>query len=381
MSSKDTFRTQIDRIDDEIVQLFTQRMAVAKKIGEYKKENGLPILDRAREREKLKAVAEKAPEDLKDYIRLFYTQIFEYSRSYQRRLNVSKSSLTDRIRDAIENSPKLLPAGAAVACQGTEGAFSEQACSKLFKNPNVMFFSSFESVFAAVEKGLCRYGVVPLENSTAGTVSAVYDLMLKHEFSIVRSTRLKVDQNLLVKPGTKLSDIREVYSHQHAITQCEEFLNGLRNVKVIPCENTAVAAQMVANSPDKGIAALASRSCISLYGLECLAEAVQDKKSNFTRFCCISKDLEIFPGADRTSLMATLPHEPGSLYNLLARMNVLGINLNKLESRPLPDRDFEFMFYFDLETSVYSEDFITLMDELPEVCESFHYLGSYSEVI
>jgi len=375
------YRAQIDRIDDEMIKLFAERMEVAKKIGQYKKENDLPILDRSREREKLRDLAGKTPDEFKRYTKLLYSQIFEYSRSVQRSLSEEESSITARIKAAIDHTEKLLPAGASVACQGTEGAFSESACEKLFRDPNVMFFSSFESVFQAVEKGLCQFGVVPLENSTAGSVNTVYDLMLRHNFSIVKSTRLKVDHNLLVKPGVKLSEIKEIYSHQQALSQCEAFLSELKDVKIIPCENTAVAAQMVANSKSRDMAAISSRSCISLYGLECLKESVQDKANNYTRFICISKDLKIYPGADRTSLMATLPHEPGSLYNLLARLNVLGINLNKLESRPLPDRDFEFMFYFDLETSVYSDEFIHLMNELDDVCERFHYLGSYSEVI
>ena len=375
------YRKQIDEIDEQLVKLFSERMEVSKKIGEYKKEKGLPVTDRAREKEKLKDLSGKTPDEFKGYTKLLYSQIFEYSRSVQRRLFEADSELTERIRAAIDQTEKLLPSGASIACQGTEGAFSEKACKKIFRDPNVMFFSSFESVFSAVEKGLCQYGVVPLENSTAGSVNTVYDLMLRHDFSIVKSTRIKVDHNLLVKPGVKLSEVKEIYSHQQAISQCEGFLSGLKDVKIIPCENTAVAAKMVAESENRSIAALSSRSCIGLYGLECIRESVQDKANNYTRFICISKDLEIYPGADRTSLMAVLPHEPGSLYNLLARLNVLGINLNKLESRPLPDRDFEFMFYFDLETSVYSDEFIHLMNELNDVCESFHYLGSYSEVI
>jgi chorismate mutase/prephenate dehydratase len=153
------------------------------------------------------------------------------------------------------------------------------------------------------------------------------------------------------------------------------------NVKVIPCENTAVAAKMVAESGDRSIAALSSRSCSRLYGLEILKPDVQNSGNNHTRFICISKNLEIYPGADRTSLMVTLPHEQGSLYRLLSRFNALGINLLKLESRPLPEREFEFMFYFDLDTPVYSPGFLQLMGELPEACEQFHYLGSYREVL
>ena len=152
-------------------------------------------------------------------------------------------------------------------------------------------------------------------------------------------------------------------------------------MKVIPCENTALAAKLVAESGRDDAAALSTRACERLYGLECLASSVQDTANNYTRFICIARDLEIYPGADRTSLMMTLRHEPGSLYKVLSRFYALGINLNKLESRPLPERNFEFMFYFDLDAPVYSPGFRQLMGELPGLCEEFHYLGSYSEVL
>jgi chorismate mutase/prephenate dehydratase len=236
-------------------------------------------------------------------------------------------------------------------------------------------------VFSAIEKGLCRYGIIPLENSTAGSVNKVYDLMMSHNFRIVRSVRLKVDHNLLVKPGTKLEDIKEIYSHEQAINQCAQYLQKFNGVKIIPCENTAMAAKYVAQSADNSVAALSSRPCMKLYGLDCLEESVQDQGNNYTRFICISKNLEIYPGADRTSLMLVLPHTPGSLYKVLSRFYALGINLIKLESRPLPERNFEFMFYFDLDTSVYSPKFIELMGEMQNICEEFSYLGSYSEII
>ena len=205
--------------------------------------------------------------------------------------------------------------------------------------------------------------------------------MMNHNFRIVRSVRIKVDHCLLVNPGTKREEIREIYSHQQAISQCEKYLQSFPNARVIPCENTAVAAKMVAEAGRRDAAALSSHSCGKIYGLSCLESSVQDMDNNFTRFICISKKLEIYPGADRTSLMAVLPHEPGSLYKLLSRFYALGLNLNKLESRPLPNRNFEFMFYFDLETSVYSPQFLQLMGEMPTLCEEFSYLGSYSEVI
>ena len=380
MDQKD-FREQIDHIDDELVKLFAKRMEVSSKIAQFKKEKSLPVLDVKRERDKLKAVVDSSPDDIKEYTSVLYSLMFELSRSYQNKLIGKGTPLVSKIKDAIENTPKLFPEREAVACQGVEGAYSQIACDKLFKAPNVMYFSNFDAVFSAVEKGFCRYGVVPLENSTAGSVNTVYDLMTKHKFSIVRSIRLKVEHNLLAKPGTQISDIKEIYSHQQAISQCAGFLQSLKNVKIIPCENTAVAAKMVAESDRNDIATLSSRECMKLYGLSCLKASVQDKDNNYTRFICISKDLEIYPGADRTSLMAVLEDKPGSLYKLLSRLYALGINLNKLESRPMPEREFEFMFYFDLDTPVYSQEFLQLMGEIGDICEEFSYLGSYSEVI
>ena len=375
------YRKQIDDIDRQLLALFGQRMEVATAIAAYKKEHGLPVLDGKREREKLLDVAAKTPDDLKDYAVSLYSLLFELSRSHQTRMLGTNTALTEQIARAIENTPKLFPGSAAVACQGVEGAYSQLACDRLFKLPNVFYFSNFEAVFSAIEKGLCQYGVIPVENSTAGSVNAVYDLMMRHDFRIVRSLRLKVDHNLLANPGAKLSDIREICSHEQAIAQCSAFLQKHPEITVVRCENTAAAAKRVAQSGRKDVAALSSRSCAELYGLTCLASNVQDQGNNFTRFICISKNLEIYPGADRTSLMMVLPHRPGSLYKVLSRFYALGINLNKLESRPMPERNFEFMFYFDLETSVYTPQFQQLMAELPSLCEEFSYLGSYSEVV
>ena len=375
------YRKQIDDIDRQLLALFGQRMEVAAAIAAYKKEHDLPVLDGKREREKLLDVAAKTPDDLKDYAVSLYSLLFELSRSHQTRMLGTNTALTEQIARAIENTPKLFPGSAAVACQGVEGAYSQLACDRLFKLPNVFYFSNFEAVFSAIEKGLCPYGVIPVEYRTAGSVNAVYDLMMRHDFRIVRSLRLKVDHNLLANPGAKLSDIREICSHEQAIAQCSAFLQEHPEITVVRCENTAAAAKRVAQSGRKDVAALSSRSCAELYGLTCLASNVQDQGNNFTRFICISKNLEIYPGADRTSLMMVLPHRPGSLYKVLSRFYALGINLNKLESRPMPERNFEFMFYFDLDTSVYTPQFQQLMAELPSLCEEFSYLGSYSEVV
>ena len=375
------YRKEIDAIDDELVRLFSKRMDVAARIADYKKAENLPIFVPAREREKLTDVAQKAGPEMANYTRVLYSMLFELSRSYQSKRNESTSPLYQKITEAINNTPNLFPQAPMVACQGVEGAYAQIACERMIKNPFIMYFKNFEGVFNAIEQGLCQYGILPLENSTAGSVKKVYDLMIHHNFSIVRTFRLKIDHNLLALHGTKISDIKEIYSHEQAINQCSGFLNSLSGVKIIPVENTAVAASMVAKSGRNDVAALSSRSCEELYGLSCLAANIQDKGNNRTRFICISKDLEIYPGSDKTSIMMVLNHKPGALYKVLARLYVLGINVTKLESRPIPDRDFEFMFYFDLDTSIYSEEFVQLMCELDELCEEFKYLGSYCEVV
>lgn len=374
-------RQQINGIDDELVSLFTKRMDIAAQIADYKKEHNLPIFVPAREREILKDVAEKAGPEMANYTRVLYSLLFELSRSYQSKRNEALTPLYHTITDSINNTPKLFPQAPMVACQGVEGAYSQIACEKIFKSPMIMYFKNFDGVFTAIEKGLCQYGILPIENSTAGSVKKVYDLMIKHNFSIVRTFRMKIDHCLLAKPGTKLSDIKEIYSHEQAINQCSDFLKSLSGISVIPVENTAVAANMVATSDRTDIAAISSHTCQEIYGLSSLADSIQDKGNNRTRFICISKNLEIYPGSDKTSIMMILSHKPGALYKVLARMYVLGINVIKLESRPIPDREFEFMFYFDLETSIYSQEFVQLMCELDDLCEEFKYLGSYTEVV
>ena len=374
-------RTEIDKVDNQLVQLFVERMNLSAQIADYKKENKLPIYVPTREREKLQDVAKLAGAEMDNYTRVLYSMIFELSRSYQSKRNLESTPLHQKIVDSIENTPQLFPQTPMVACQGIEGAYAQIACEKMFKAPLIMYFKNFEGIFNAIDKGLCQYGILPIENSTAGSVKKVYDLMIHHNFSIVRTFRLKIDHNLLANVGAKLSDIKEIYSHEQALNQCSEFLNNMPGVKIIPVENTAVAAKIVADSGRTDIAAISSHSCEELYNLTCLADNIQDKGNNRTRFICISKKLEIYPGSDKTSIMMVLSHKPGALYKVLARMYVLGINVIKLESRPIPERDFEFMFYFDLETSIYSEEFVQLMCELDDLCEEFKYLGSYTEVV
>ena len=381
MSELEQLRGDIDAIDRQIVDLMKRRMETVAQVAEYKKANNMPVLDTSRERALLSKVGQEAGEELADYVQSMYRTIMAASRSYENGKLGRGSKVYDGIKKAMEETPQLFPQRPTVACQGIEGAYSQIACDRLSKAPSIMYFQSFDHVFKAVESGMCQYGILPIENSTAGSVNAVYDLMIRHNFSIVRSARLKVSHNLLAKPGTKLEDIRDVYSHEQALHQCAGYLAGLKNVAVHVVENTAVAARMVAQSDRSDVAALSSRFCAEQYDLEIVQDNVQDQDNNYTRFICISKKPEIYPGADRTSLMMTLPHKPGTLYNVLAKFYALNINLQKLESRPLPSREFEFMFYFDVEASVYAPEMEKLFRDLEAESEQLRYLGTYHEVI
>jgi chorismate mutase/prephenate dehydratase len=371
---------QMEAIDEKLGELFVQRMELSAQIAKEKAAQDIVIPDVAAERAARAKFREQAG-DLEGFAGVLYATLQDVSHSYQIAVTRKENPLGDRIAKALDTTALLFPEKATVACQGVEGAYSQIATEKLFKEPSISYMSSFEAVFSAISNGFCRYGVLPLENSTAGSVNKIYDLMMQYNFSIVRSVRVKIDHSLLARPGVKLEDVKEIYSHEQAIAQCADFLKAHPQIHVTACENTAVAAKMVAQSDRRDIAALSSHNCAELYGLNTLAASVQDKGNNYTRFICIGKELEIFPGADRTSVMLTTAHKPGSLHRIMTRINSLGINLTKLESRPLPDRDFEFMFYFDLDTPVYSPKFIQLMGDLETLCDTFRYLGSYSEII
>ena len=373
-------RARIDRIDSDLIRLYAERLETAAEIGKYKQEHNLPVFDPAREREVLNKVGAEAGEANENGVRALFSFLMAQSRTSQMLDRKQESELGKLIRRSVEETPKLFPEKAKVACQGVEGAYSQQACEKMFRSPAITYCKTFGDVFSAIESGECEYGVLPIENSLAGSVNSVYDKLLSRKCYIVRSARVKIDHTLLVKPGTKPEDIREIWSHEQAIQQCSDFLSKNKQWQVNVSSNTAAAARMVAESGRKDVAAISSGRCAQLYGLDILKTDIQNNSNNHTRFICISRKPEIYPGADRTSLMLALPDRPGALYQLLGRFNAQGINLTKLESRPVPGKDFEFMFCFDIDASVYSPAFTRLIEELDVTLEKCVYLGSYSEL-
>lgn len=374
-------RTQIDSLDDTIRDAFLSRMAICADVAAYKKENGMPVAAPGRERDIVARLTKEMDSDMATYFKIFYSSLFEVSRAYQTKRIAAGGKLSAMIHEAMEGTAPTLPVTCTVACQGAEGAYSQLAAEKLFSIPSIMHFGTFEGVFNAVAGGLCRYGVLPIDNNLHGSVTEVYDLMKKHKVYIVKSAKLRVDHSVVARPGTALSDIKEIISHPQALGQCKRFLDSLgKNVKITECENTAVAAQTVAESGRSDIAAIASSACASLYGLVEVQSSVADSDNNHTRFICISKSLEIYPGASKTSIMFTLPHTPGSLFSIISKFAALGVNFSKIESRPIRGKDFEYMFYLDFEGSLADEGLLKTLDLFDAEYPGGAFLGSYSEV-
>ena len=237
-----------------------------------------------------------------------------------------------------------------MAVQGVEGAYQHIACRELFDDPDIVFVPTFDAVADAVEDGRVEYGILPLENSTAGTVDRVYDLLYKRGLYIARAITLRINHDLLAKPGVEESDIVEVFSHEQALRQCTDFIAQMPNeVTSTACRNTAMAASSVANSERRDVAAISSTACAELYGLNVLQHAIQDEADNFTRFICVAKKPQLVGVPERSSLLLITPHEAGALFRVLSRIAALGVNMLKLESRPIPGSEFEFMFYVDIE--------------------------------
>ena len=379
MMDLNEIRVRIDAVDDQLLKLFLERMSLAEEVAAYKQANNLPILNKERERAVLAKVTEAAG-DKERYAYHLYSTLFELARSRQAELISAPTKVAAQVKTARAAGSAIFPQTGLVACQGVEGANSQVACDRILPRGNIVYVKTFDAVVSAVESGLCKFGILPIENSSNGSVRAVYELLQNHRLSIVRSARLCIRHELLALPGVKMDDITEIYSHQQAIGQCSRFLNKLSGVRVIPCDNTAMAAKMVAESGNRHAAAISSHPCAALYGLDTVNADIQDSDNNYTRFICVSKEPVIYEGADRISLILACDNKPGALYDILSKLAALGINMTKLESCPVTGRNFEFIFFLELEASVADPSVLAMLEELERSCASFNFLGSYAEV-
>ena len=370
----DAIRAEIDGLDRRILELFVRRMDCAKRVAAYKIENGLPVLNARRENEILGKIGDAAGE-YGFAAKMVFSTLMEASRALQHDLLGSGAQL----RAALGSAAPVMPDRPKIACQGVPGAYSGQAALGLYPGGEVRFYGRFEDVFRAVEKDEADFGVVPVENSTAGSVAEVYDLMLRYRFYIARGINLGISHCLLGRPGAGIPDIKTVYSHPQGLLQCADFLKA-HGMEPVSCSNTAAAAEKVARMGEPSAGAVASEEAARRYGLEVLKKGIQNSGTYSTRFIAASKRLYIAPDADRISLAFSLPHVTGSLYRALARFSVVGLNLTKIESRPVSGRDFEYLFYLDFIGNLRDEKTVGLLCALSDELPDFTFLGNYPQL-
>lgn len=372
-------RGEIDAIDSRIVELFCRRMDVTCRVGRYKAERGLAVLDQAREREVLRHKGELAGEKLRPAVITLYQTIMALSRRQQRDMLGERADNPGLNRYLEARKAVRQPVHRPrVVYQGVPGAYSQQACANFFgddvKNEGL---NQFEDCFQAVKEGRADYAVVPIENSSTGAIRQIYDLLTRYECAVVGETTVKVEHCLMAPKGASLDTITHVYSHEQGLFQCEQYLNGHPNWHQVPQADTAGSAQMVAQSGDVTKAAICAERAAELYGLDILARAINHNSHNTTRFVVVSPCMELRPGADKVSTAFVLPHEAGSLHEVLTVFAVHGLNVVKLESRPIPEHSWEYLFFLEFSGNLDERETAEALHELAQTTGDFRVLGNF----
>lgn len=375
MRNLDELRKEIDKIDAQLLPLLTQRLGYAKQVAQYKHQAGLPVLNAVREKEILDRVGTAAGE-FGGASKVIFSTIMDVSRALQHQMLGGGAELRKQIHAALQTTQEA--AHPVIACQGVPGAYSSAAAQILFPGTQILFYEQFEDVFQAIQKGEADYGIIPVENSSAGSVHESYDLLIKYKFYIAAALELPITHCLLGIKGSRTEDIREVRSHPQGLLQCNEFIQK-HKLTAISCSNTAVAAEAIAALNNPAVAAIASRQSADLYGLDILEEGIQTNQNNSTRFIAISKQMKIDRDADKISMFFSLPHTTGSLYSTLSRFAVRGLNLTKIESRPIQGSKFQYYFYLDFTGNVRDEETINLLCALHDELPAFSFLGNFPE--
>jgi len=371
-------RIEIDHIDNEVLKLFEKRMNIADGIAREKMKTGLSILNVAREQSILDKAKNSVDSEYSQYAVSLCNYIMELSRNRQRDILANESGKNFRFREEI-GKPREELASPRIAVQGVPGSYAGIAAAKMYENSKLEFVDSWDKVLCCIQDGSCDYGVLPVENSTAGSVIDVYDLLLKYKYYIVKALQLPISHSLLGVRGSAIAEIKDVYSHPHAFPQCTPFFEKHHRLNKVPYCNTAIAAQYVAKMGDRTKAAIASPECAHIYGLDVLAESIQQTDDNCTRFVSISKSLELHEDSNKISIIFALPHITGSLYRTLSRFALDGLNLTKIESRPDPKTPFEYFFYIDFIGNTNSEQTMNLLGTLRDELPTFYFLGCYDE--
>lgn len=380
MTQLEQYRQQIDTIDADLVALFLKRMEITGKVGEWKQKNGIPVLDAARERRVIAAKTALTSEaNRRADLAELYETIMAISRRQQRTL----------VKEGMENPGYAAYAQSLsqvrqpvhkprVVYQGEPGAYSEEAAVGFF-GPDVEShgLAWFSDVFQAIAQGDADYAVLPIENSSTGSIRQVYDLLAQHHYFVVGEYDVKVEHCLMAMEGVSLEDIETVYSHEQGLMQSEQFLDGHRNWKRVPTLDTAGSAKQVAETGDRTAAAICSRRAAEIYGLNILVEGTNHNALNHTRFMVVSPVMELRTGRNKISALVHLPHQSGSLHEILTIFAVQGLNLLKLESRPIPGRSWEYLFFLEFSGDLCADGMDGVLHELSQLAGEMRVLGNF----
>lgn len=376
MASLEELRERLDEIDGQLVDLYEKRMKVCEEVGEYKVKAGRKVFDRQREKEKLADVASRVTGDFnKKGIQEFYQQLMSMSRKLQYQQLVEAGALGRLPFIRIDNLDKK---NARVVFQGTEGAYGQAAMQQFFgEDVNSFHVRTFRDAMEAIEEGAADYAVLPIENSTAGPVIEMYDLLDEFENYIVAETILPIVHTLSGLPGTKLSDIQRVYSKTEALMQTSRFLDDHSDWQRISVVNTAIAAKKVLKEQDISQAAVCSAYAAKVHGLEVLVDGINNDADNSTRFIVVTNQKVFLKDASKISIRFELPHQSGSLYRILSHFIYNDLNMSKIESRPIKGRPWEYCFFVDFEGNLEEAAVKNAIRGLREEAQNLKILGNY----
>lgn len=362
-------REKIDAIDKALIKLFEERMEVVAHVAKYKDTHNLPIFHREREKQVIaKNIERLCNKDLGPYAEEMLHTLMDVSKAYQ------------CTQIGLREIPLSKGCDMQVGFQGVAGSFSEEALIGYFgEGYDTKGYQEFEDVFEALKYGEIDYGILPIENSSTGSITTNYDLLKKYGFYIVGETTIKIEQHLLGHEGAKISELEVIYSHQQGFEQTSDYLRKLPSVEKIPYHNTAISAKYVSDTKDIKKAAIGSKRAATLYGLHILAEAINNAKANYTRFIIIGTKKESNALCNKMTLMFTLPNEAGTLYQQLKIFSDAGINMIKIESRPVGNGSFSYFFYIDIEGNVEDQKMEDTLEKVARQVQEFRMLGCYKK--
>ena len=377
MADIDDYRKKIDEIDRDITRLFEERMDIVIKVGEYKKQNNLPVFNKAREDEVIeKNIGYLNNKDYSKGLKDFFVNMMNIAKDLEDEKIVEDTSA----KNTCEVKNRSAKSNVKVGFYGVTGSFSEEAMIKHFgKRDDAKAYDEFEDVFLAVKNGEIDYGVVPIENSSTGGISQVYDLLYKYGFYIVGEECIKINQHLIGIEGTELANVKEVYSHPQGFEQSTEFLKGYGHWKKIPFHSTADSVKLVSDLKDMSKVAIASKRAANIYNLSIIKENINNKSENSTRFIVISKELEVDESCDKVSVVFSLEHKAGTLYKLLRHFAENDINMMKIESRPMEKGTWKYFLYVDFEGNLESEKVAKALKLIEQSSAYFKLIGGYKK--